>query len=177
MKKLLVIAAALALAVNGSLLAAVSVTDATNTDWDGIKRADPTGDKGTGADMVYFGAVCQNDSGTDYIYCYFEDPNMSLYFDGGVTGDWNLDQVFGGSFFDMDRVSGSNFWGNIGGRNGWNGPSMVGADADNLSNELSAPTAAGASGPIRSASSARVSPKSNPPARQTTMLPGTKNRR
>lgn len=111
---------------------ALAITiDGNNADWT-TQYADPVGDHAGTADLIKWGAETGWESKTNYVYAYFEDPNMSQHMQPA-------NDFFAALIIDLDRTGYVDRWGNLGpsGRTGWDGPSFLGADCDNLGNELS----------------------------------------
>jgi len=114
--------------------------DGSNTDWT-AKVADAPADKvlTNSMELLYWGAALQYDSGSQYIYGYFEVEDLASY-----STD-SEDYFFAMLMLDLDRGTGSTEW--VGGtRNSWQGPSMIKCDLDNLGPELNYPTATGTYG-------------------------------
>lgn len=106
--------------------------DGNNADWAGLTFADPAGDHAGPADVLNWGVEQGWEGKTNYAYAYFDDPQMSSYMN--VDND-----LFAALIVDLDRYGYVDRWGNLGpsGRTGWDGPSFLGADCDNIGLELS----------------------------------------
>ena len=150
MKLNMLVTLGLCLALSANAYALLSVTDSSNADWvgtPGVLKADADDAASNVAEIEHWGALKQNDGGTDYLYMYFEDANMPIYTDEFGAPGWQgttVDYIFAAAHVDVDRTCGNlpitwSFLGtNPGGGNvfGYNADSMIGYDSDQGGTEL-----------------------------------------